>query len=75
MTHKYKQVFEKINLSRKERGLRALSWGEFLTMKEPKEVTTQKYKMLEQEQQPEQKTFQRPPAVYDNKSVYDKYGI
>ena len=44
--HQYKQLFDRVNESRKRRGDRPLTWPEFLG-KEPKEIYREKIKMLD----------------------------
>jgi hypothetical protein len=72
--HNYKELFDRVNESRISRGVKPLSWPEFLG-KDPKEVNREKRKMQDYIEPDPPKTFQRPPAVYDNKSIYDKYGV
>jgi hypothetical protein len=72
--HQYKDLFDRVNESRKRRGDRPLSWPEFLG-KEPKSVYREKIKMLDHVEKDEPKKIQRPPAVYDNHSVREKYGL
>lgn len=74
MAHKYKAVFERVNESRNRRGLVDLTWAEFIR-KDPKMIYREKIRMQDYVEPDQRKKIQRPPAVYDNKSVYDKYGV
>jgi hypothetical protein len=66
MAHPYKELFWQINKMRKIRGLPRLSWKEFLAKEEGKPARIPK---------PDPKPLQRPPAVYDNHSAREKYGL
>ena len=75
MAHPYKPLFDQINASRKEKGLATLTWKQFWQKKDP--ALAKKYRQgFKDVIEPDPaKTIQRPPAVYSNQSVYDKYGL
>lgn len=73
----YKELFERVNESRKTRGVKPLSWSEFLG-KEPKQIHREKLKMMDTVDPDTTKEIQRPPTNYDNisrESIFKKYGL
>ena len=73
----YKELFQRINHSRKKRGVPLLTWPEFLS-KEPKQIHREKIKIQDYVEPDKKKEIQRPSNTYDNQSfedIYKKYGV
>ena len=75
MAHQNRWVFDQINESRKQRGLPLITWKEFLSLKNDKWILRERKKIQDFVEPDPPKQFVRPKAVYDNKSVYEKYDI
>ena len=68
MAHPYRSLFDRVNESRKQRGITTLSWKEFISKEPPKLHLVKRYK---QEMRDSVTTdtpvkINRPPAEYDN---------
>jgi hypothetical protein len=66
---KTRHLFQKENEERKANGLKPIMWVEFIRGTKPNRIGGKRKEPVGPKQIP------RPPAVYDNKSPYDKYGV
>jgi hypothetical protein len=76
MAHAYRPLFDEINRARKSRGEKILTWKQFITKEDPTNMI-KKYRQQFKDVIPPDPPSKivRPPAVYDNKSARDKYGL
>lgn len=75
MSHQYKELWDRVNQSRLKRGLNTLTWKQFVSKDKPALVKKYRQEFKEVVEPDPPKQFQRPPAVYSNQSVYEKYGL
>lgn len=74
MPQDYKRIFNDINQSRARRGLPRLKWYEFVGGR--KRVSAEAGRRIQDYVEPDPpRKIKRPPAVYSNQSIYDKYGV
>lgn len=78
MSHAYKALFNRVNESRKTRGLLVLSWKEFISKKDDPLVKVYRQKIAAHVEPDAPSKLKRPSATYDNasyQSIYEKYGV